>query len=405
MGLFDKLFGKPKQSVIVGAGFSTSAPHFNREVYEQDTVRAIIDCIARHTAKAEAMHVRVDKNERIMEIQRNSPYARMLNVQPNPLMSGYDFKYRQIAQLEAYTTAMVYIKWDGMRPVMMIPIPCRGTEIFALKDGGYAVRFTDDSGTVQYFPLEDMVMLRKQYMNHEVMGDGHGAIRDALSLAKAASDSFIDAVSIGNRVRGFLQSTMGMLKPEDRDDAAKIFNEQYRAAAKEGGVVVMDKTQSYAPMTVTPWSANAAQMREVRENLLRYWGVSEAVLTSNYTESQWQAFYESIIEPHLVRMGQAYTNACFTPNEYAHGNRIRFNASTLLHASVTTRVQLLGAMREIGLFTINEQREMLGYPPVEGGDKRETSLNYVDADKQNEYQLGEKEEPVDGQEPEASETV
>ena len=42
----------------------------------------------------------------------------------------------------------------------------------------------------------------------------------------------------------------------------------------------------------------------------------------------------------------------------------------------------------MGLLTINEGREILNLAPVEGGEKRIISLNYVDADKANEYQLG-----------------
>ena len=44
------------------------------------------------------------------------------------------------------------------------------------------------------------------------------------------------------------------------------------------------------------------------------------------------------------------------------------------------------------LFTINEQREIWNRGPVPGGDKRLQSLNYVNADKADDYQLNKKEE-------------
>jgi hypothetical protein len=40
------------------------------------------------------------------------------------------------------------------------------------------------------------------------------------------------------------------------------------------------------------------------------------------------------------------------------------------------------------LISINEAREIFNLVPVDGGEKRLVSLNYVDADKQNEYQVG-----------------
>ncbi len=38
--------------------------------------------------------------------------------------------------------------------------------------------------------------------------------------------------------------------------------------------------------------------------------------------------------------------------------------------------------------SLNESRALLGLEPVENGDRRLQSLNYVDANKANEYQVG-----------------
>ena len=131
-------------------------------------------------------------------------------------------------------------------------------------------------------------------------------------------------------------------------------NSRHDLKPKEGGIVGVDSMEEYAPLTVTPWSANAAQMKEIRENILRYWRVSNAILMSDYTEAQWQAFYESVVEPRLIQMGQAFTNVCFTQRERDSGNRIIFNSSVLLNTAMQTKVNILNAAKEIGLFTKNE---------------------------------------------------
>jgi hypothetical protein len=43
--------------------------------------------------------------------------------------------------------------------------------------------------------------------------------------------------------------------------------------------------------------------------------------------------------------------------------------------------------------TLNESRALLGLEPIEGGNKRLQSLNFVDADKANIYQVGEETKP------------
>jgi len=154
--------------------------------------------------------------------------------------------------------------------------------------------------------------------------------------------------------------------------------------------------EEYTPLNVTPWAANSAQTKDIRDGILRFWRISNAILTSDYTEAQWQSFYESVIEPLLIQMGQAFTNVCFTQREKDSGNRIIFNSSVLLNTAMQTKVNILTAAKEIGLFTKNEIREMFGYTPVEGGDEAQVSLNYVKATDQTKYQTGEQEEN-DGQ--------
>lgn len=65
MGVFSGLMDAIRTKVFAYYGTATKSTPWSREVYEQETVRAIIDCIATHAAKAEAMHVVLDKDGRI----------------------------------------------------------------------------------------------------------------------------------------------------------------------------------------------------------------------------------------------------------------------------------------------------------------------------------------------------
>ena len=52
-------------------------------------------------------------------------------------------------------------------------------------------------------------------------------------------------------------------------------------------------------------------------------------------------------------------------------------------------MNILNYTKETGDLTTNERRELMGYPPVEGGDERQISLNYVSNKNQSNYQTGE----------------
>ena len=206
-------------------------------------------------------------------------------------------------------------------------------------------------------------------------------------MIKASDEGLTEALTVANKVRGLLKQKKAMLAPEDVKKSTDDFVNRFKTAAKEGGIIGVDSMEDFTPLNVTPWSTNAAQMREIRENLFYYWRISEPILKSSYTRDQWQAFYESVIEPILIQMGQDFTNACFTQREKDVGNRIIFS-SAMINASTSEKVQLVNATREIGLMTTNEQRELFGLPPVEGGDERIISLNYIKQSDMSKYQTG-----------------
>ena len=179
--------------------------------------------------------------------------------------------------------------------------------------------------------------------------------------------------------------------------AAKEFDELYARAAKDGGFVPvgMDSDVTMLDSRNSTYALTAAQMQDIRDGLYRYFRVSEKIIKNEYDEATYKAFYEGKIEPILKLASQAFTNACFTPLEYARGNRLIFSENMLNHASTQTKVNVIQATRELGLFTTNEQRAMFGYAPVKGGDERQVSLNYIKESDQSKYQTGQAKEVND----------
>ena len=59
-----------------------------------------------------------------------------------------------------------------------------------------------------------------------------------------------------------------------------------------------------------------------------------------------------------------------------------------MYANNATKLNMIKELTPLGLLTVNEAREILNLSPVPDGDNRLQSLNYVNADKADEYQLG-----------------
>ena len=77
-----------------------------------------------------------------------------------------------------------------------------------------------------------------------------------------------------------------------------------------------------------------------------------------------------------------------TENQLQRGEEIIFFSERLQYASWNTKVAAIEKLMGLGIMSLNESRGLLGLEPIEGGDKRLQSLNYVDADKANKYQVG-----------------
>ena len=95
-----------------------------------------------------------------------------------------------------------------------------------------------------------------------------------------------------------------------------------------------------------------------------------------------------------LQLGEAFSLGLLTHNQLKNGEEIIFFSERLQYASWTTKVGAIEKLMGLGIMSLNESRAILGLEPVEGGDKRLQSLNYVDASKANKYQVDEDDNPV-----------
>lgn len=59
-------------------------------------------------------------------------------------------------------------------------------------------------------------------------------------------------------------------------------------------------------------TADNSQMTYCREDIYRYFGLSDKMITGTFTESDSNAFYESLIEPLSIQLSQEFTAKVFT---------------------------------------------------------------------------------------------
>lgn len=384
---------QPPQNVTM-MQMLNSSPNFydfSGESYDSDTVRSTVDAFARHVGKLKARHIR-RKNGRLLPTDSNIEW--LLQVQPNRFMNAYLFYYRLATQFLMSNNVFIWIRRDAMNRVEgFYPLTSSCVELFEVS-GEMVVRFRFYDGKEYTAPYFDIIHLRRFYFNNDLFGESNRtALTPILSLIDTTNQGIINAVKQSAFIRGLLKFTT-MLKPDDMKKQTEQFSADYLTAANNGGIAATDAKAEYVPLNNDPKMIDEKQMTAMENKVYSYFGTNAKIIQSNYSEAEWGAFYESMIEPFALQMGLEFTAKIFTDRAMGHGNEVLFEANRLQYASNDTKVKIIETLVDRGMMSINQGLEVFNLPPIEDGDKRIMSLNFIDADKANDYQLGKVKQPA-----------
>ena len=359
--------------------------NYNAEIYNDLAVRSCVDTIARHVAKLKPVHIIQDENGR--NAQKSSINSLLAN-RPNIYMSTSDFLYKVASQLLYYGNAFVYIQKDNKQNINgFYPIDFTSCELKEYDNNLY-LKFNFNNAKNIVIPYTDIIHIRRNYSTHDLLGqDAYKPLLETLTNLSKSRQSISNKVENGGKISGILKLS-GMVSQSEWKTKAELFADWFKSStSKSGGVATIDSTADFIPVSTKAESAEEAQLKYLQSEVYSYFGINEAIVNGSYNETEWQAFYESIIEGIKIQLSQEFTAKVFTEKEKEYGNIIDFNSNRLTYASTTNKVNMVKELGALGLLTTNEARELFDLPPVEDGDKRLVSLNYINADKADEYQL------------------
>lgn len=362
----------------LGGSFSPS----HAETHNNPTLTSAVDAIARNGAKLKPIHY-INQGEGSERINR------LLQTQPNPYQSTYDFQYKVISTLFLHNNSFVYIERDGRGSLTgLYPIKGQSMQFGLDADNELVCKFTYSSGFEVYIPYSELIHLRRNYSSDELLGDNNSSLTPLLKVSGAQLSGTIRGIELGANLRGIVnyQTT---LSPETLKKRKDEFTSQYLSLENSGGVVATDQSVQYTPIDSKPYTISEQQINTVSNQIYNYLGINPKIVSSDYNEDEFASFYESVIEPLAIQLSLEFTNKLFTDREKAYGNKIEFTSIGLQFASMESKTKLLKEIIPMGLVTINEARSILNLPKLtdEDGNKRLQSLNYADTAIVNEYQL------------------
>lgn len=391
--LFSMFFGKKKEQTQITEtqlqmlnSYNPVFTTINGNTYDSKVARQCIDRIATHCAKLIPKHI---KESIANPIKGDINF--LLQNEPNPIMTKFDFLYKTISMLYTDSNAFVYIAKDSKGMITgFYPVLAINYDLLQDVSGTIYLQFQFINGQTYTIPYLDLIHLRLFYNKHDIFGTSNQVLKTDIETAHTASEGIKNAIRTSNNLKGILKYTNSMLKEKDIKASKDAFVRDFLNMENESGIAAVDGKADFQEINIKPITLDKEQLEQVNYNIFDYFGISEKIVKNNYNYEEWNAFFEGVIEPRAIQMSDAFTNKIFSKQARKEGHKIIFTTNRLQYASLPQKVELLKVASERGMITVDEGREILDFAPIGGeeGEKIMQSLNYIDSSIANNYQGG-----------------
>lgn len=340
---------------------------WNGNLYKSDVVRACIRPTIRAIGKLTPQHIRNNNKEGFSV--NPEPYIRFLLEEPNPYMSGQVFLEKFTTQYKLNNNAFALLVRDEFGyPIEMYNIPCVSAEAIYDKQGILYLKFYNKNGKTVTYPYSDIIHIRQDFNENDIFGENpKEALLPLMNIVSTTDQGIVQAIKNGGIIKWLLKFS-GALRPEDIKKNTDQFVEQFLNINNGTGAAGVDSKCDAKQIDPKDYVPNAAQTDRTITRIYNFFNTNEKIVQSKFNEDEWNAYYESEIEPLAMQISSEFTRKLFSRRERGFGNKIIFSANNLQYASMTTKLGLQ-AMVDRGALTPNEWREVLNLPPVENGDK------------------------------------
>ena len=359
---------------------------FGTNIYASDVVQQAVNCIVLEMKKLNPQHIREiehDITPVVSEIQR-------VLQNPNELMTTSEFieKIMWLTMLN-YNCFVIPIyekeKLTGLYPVKPLRV-----DFLQDVSGIFYIKMVFENGYETTIPYKNVIHIRYKYSVNEFMGGNESGQPDNDALLKTLelNNTLLQGVAKAMKSSFSVNAVVKYNTMMDSDKTEKNVKELESKLKKgESGILPMDIKGEYVPIKRDIKLVDDDTLKFIDSKILRQFGVSLPILTGDYTKDQYEAFYQKTLEPLIISISQAFTKALFG-NQKNYGNKIAFYSKELMFMSVSQKLEMVRVLGDSGSLYENEKRIAFGLRPLpELAGVRKQSLNYVDVEIANQYQL------------------
>ena len=402
MGWLDKLKRKsPKKQKWAQMlnGYTPIFSQFGTNIYASDVVQQAVKCIVDEMKKLNPTHIRYNRND---PVPVSGTIQTLLN-DPNPVMTTSEFlekiTWLLLLNYNAFIlpTYYIYTNKDGTQVRVydgLYPLKPTFVEFIEDESNRLYVKMRFENNFETTIPYSDLIHIKYNYSVNEYMGGDvsgqpdHKPVLDTLQLNQTLLEGVAKAMKASYAVNGVVKYNTML---DDGKTEAAMQELETKLRNSESGFLPLDLKSEFTPLERSTQLVDEATLKFIDEKILRNRGVPLSILTGDYTKEQYAAFYQKTLEPLIISISQAFTKKLFTRRERAFGNEIRLYPKDLIFMTVDQTLEMVNMLSNTGSIYENEKRVAFGLQPLpELEGKRYMSLNWVDVDIANQYQMNNK---------------
>ena len=385
MGIFDFFKKKDKKGLRYAPTMGGNLPFyspFGDSLYASDIIVQSIRCKANEFKKLDPRHI-VNSNGQ-QSVVNDSSIARVLK-RPNEFMTTADFLEKITILLELNKNVFIYPSYyitKGGEKFYTGLYPLKPSAVEYLSDDSdkMFIKLRFSSGYETILSIDDVIHWRKDYGVNDYFGGGMFGGNDDVGLMTMLqrydqlTQSISKALECSCQINGVVR-----YNSYNDDDELRAKREQFEKDIKsnQSGILFTDLKTEYTSIPRDIKLVDSETLKFFYDTILRANGTSLAILNGDYTKAQKEAYYEHALEADIKSLGQAMSKTIFTDRQTSFGNEIVLYPNDIAFMSMENKIAALQTGLPAGIFTRNEARELLGYPPIENGDEIPQGYNNV----------------------------
>ena len=374
--MFKSIFGREEQPKSVDGydkfkllnSYDSNFTVWDGVIYNNDIVRSCLRPKANAVGKLHPVHIRTDKDGKT--VQNPTSSIKYLLRFPNQYMSMQKLLEKLMNQRELTNNGFAFIKRNEYGdPIAIFPVPTSNVELYEHGEELY-MKFFFKTGKYMTVPYVDVIHLRKDFNQDEFFGEnGTKAITNIMKVIDTTDKGVVRAIKNSATIKCLMKFKQ-VLRPEDKKIQVEEFAKNYLdiESAENNNIATTDSRYDVEQVKDNSYVPNDGTMTKYEKRLQKYFGVNDAIVSNDFTENQWNSFYEAEIESVALELADQFTYKLFTKHEIECGNEIIFEASSLQYSSMTTKLGL-ERMVDRGAMSPNEWRKIMNLGSIESGDE------------------------------------